>query len=62
MIVSFGRALVERSKDDLARTMTNMMTRSGEVAQEQNHMIEGLSTSLASLLQLTTDHSESFYR
>ena len=52
MIDSLVRGVVERTKEDLARKMTDMMTRSGEVAGEQNHMIEGLSTSLASLLQV----------
>ena len=42
--------------------MTEMMTLEGDVSQEQNHMIEGLSTSLANLIQISSDHSEAFYR
>ena len=62
MIGQLCRDVIQRWKEEMARTMTEMMTREGEVAQEQNHMIEGLSTSLANLIQINSDHSEAFYR
>ena len=62
MIARWCRGVVERWKEELGRTMTEVMRREGEVAGEQNHMIEGLSTSLANLLQINSDHSEAFYR
>ena len=47
---------------DLRRTLSDFITNTGEIAQEQNHMIEGISTNVASLLQVTNDHSTAFYR
>ena len=55
------KAALDRSNDELRRTLTDFITSSAEIAQEQNHMIEGLSATLANVLQISNDHSQAFY-
>ena len=60
--VAAVKAGMERANDELRRSMTDLVTSSAEIAQEQNHMIEGVSSTLASVLQLSSDHSQAFYQ
>ena len=53
---SVFRAGLERSNDDMRRTLTDFITSTAEIAQEQNHMIEGISSSLAGVKQVLGDH------
>ena len=50
------RAGLERSNDDMRRTLTDFITSTAEIAQEQNHMIEGISSRLAGVKQVLGDH------